>query len=197
MLQQLLVLFTVLINKNGETRMKTRTYFFIFFIIFSIIISGCKERENTIDVNQGISYQFDIYYSFGVGEKNILDTKNNVYVKDMICEPSIEYSIQLSDEEKTRIYNSITENDLLNVKDDFTENCDENGICQSVDPTSTATLKIMIDGKTKTIKWSENYIAQHDQELKKFQNVVKVIQEILSQKEKDIHIEQQTKCGYI
>lgn len=138
----------------------------------------------------------EIYYSFGVGEKNILETKNNLYVKDMVCEPAKEYTWQLSDAEETIIYNSIKENDLFQIKDELTKNCDAENKCFNVEPFSTATLKIALDGATKTIKWSANYIETDDPDLKKFMNVVKIIQDIISQKEKESQIEQ-PKCGYL
>lgn len=163
-------------------------------LVFGMMfISGCAQK---VELPKASISQFDIYYSFGVGEKNILDTKNNLYVKDMVCNSSKEYDLQLAESEKTEIYNSILENDLFNIKEEFTENCDWKVICQEVTPLSTATLKITVDDKIKTIKWSANYIDKDDPELKKFQNVVKSIRDIISQKEKDMNIEQ-PKCGYI
>ena len=161
-------------------------------IITIIFISGCTQK---IQIPSEPTSQFDIYYSFGVGEKNILDTKNNLYVKDMVCDPSKEYDFKLTDSEKTEIHNSILQNDLFNIKDEFTKNCGLSG-CQEVTPLSTATLKITVDDKTKIIKWSANYIFKDDPELQKFQNVVRVIQDIISQKEEEMNIEQPT-CGYI
>ncbi len=162
-------------------------------IITIIVISGCTQK---VQIPSEPTSQFDIYYSFGVGEKNILDTKNNLYTKDMICDPSKEYDFKLTDSEKTEIHNSILQNDLFNIKEDFTEYCDERGICKSVGPLSTATLIITTDEKSKTIKYSADYIFKDDPELQKFQNVVRVIQDIISQKEEKMNIEQ-PKCGYL
>jgi hypothetical protein len=162
-------------------------------IIAIIAISGCTQK---VQIPNEPTYQFDIYYSFGVGEINILDTKNNLYTKDMVCDPSKEYDFKLTDYEKTEIHNSILQNDLFNIKDDFTENCDESGICQEVTPLSTATLIITIDEKIETIKYSANYIFPDDPELQKFQNVVMVIQDIISQKEEEMNIKPPT-CGYL
>ena len=139
---------------------------------------------------------FNIYYSFGVGEKNILDTKNNLYTKDMICDLPKQYAIKLSDNEKNQIYNVVIGNDLLNIKEDFTKNCNLLGICRDVTPLSGATLKIELDGKTNTIKWRGNYFDENNLNLKKFMNAEKVISDIISKKEKEMNIEQ-PKCGYL
>jgi hypothetical protein len=163
-------------------------------LLIIILISGCT--QNSAELPNELPSQFNLYYSFGVGEKNVLDTKNNIYIKDMVCDSPKEYNFQLTESEKTIVYNSILENDLFNIKDEFTKNCDWKGICQHVSPLSTATLKIAVNGKTKTIKWSEDYIDKEDPELKKFQNVVNVIQNIISKKEGEMNIEQPT-CHYM
>ena len=47
---------------------------FALLIFGIIVISGCTQR---IEIPNEPTSQFDIYYSFGVGERNILDTKND------------------------------------------------------------------------------------------------------------------------
>ena len=152
---------------------------------------NCEEFYPCLETNH-----FDIYYSFGVGEENIFDTKNNLYVKDMVCEDPRQYTIKLSDNEKNRIYNSIIENDLLNIKEDFTENCNLLGICKGVTPLSTSTLKIEFHGETKAIKWSANYYRNNDPDLNKFRSVEAIIRDLISRKEAELNIEQ-PKCGYL
>ncbi len=184
-------------------------------LIIIVIIGGCTQKTEILDDSSSQSEEiseetsqetseketaelgFDIYYSFGVGEKNIIDTKNDLYIKDMICDGLVEeYDFQLTEAEKMSIYNSVLENDLFTIKDEFTENCDLEGKCLAVTPLSTTTLKITLDGKTKIIKWSGDYIDEDDPELEKFQNVEKVIQNIIFQKEKEMNIEQ-PQCGYL
>jgi|GEM_PF-4940048 len=174
-------------------------YAFTISVLFVIILaSGCAKK---VEVPQQMPSDFEIYYSFGVLEANVLNTGNNTYTKD-ICPPPPEkhqrkeYSLSLTEPEKNAIYNSITENDVFNIKDDFTKNCDFMGSCMGVEPQEGATLKITANGLTKTIKWWNNYIGKDDPELKRFQNVEKVIQEIISQREKELGIEN-IGCRYI
>lgn len=172
-----------------------RLFYGILVVVLVILGIGLfilsKPTEPT-----NVPEDFDIYYSFGVGEQNIFDMKNNLYVKDMVCDPIEKYTVQLSESDKIAIYNSILENDLFNIKGEFTKNCNSEGVCVTTTPLSTATLRITIDGKTKTIKWSANYIDRDDPDLKKFMNVEKVIQGIISQKEKEMFIPE-PRCGYI
>lgn len=167
----------------------------ILILVSTILIGGCSNKIPQDDSFVIPRDKFEIFYSFGVGEQNILDTKNNLYVKDMICNKSKQYSIKLNDSEKNDIYSAIVKNDILNIKDDFTKNCIL-GICQDITPLSGSTLKIEYGGKTKTIEWRANYFYKNDQDLKKFMNVEKVILDIIHKKELEMNIEQ-PKCGYL
>lgn len=73
--------------------------------------SGSNNDDNSN--NLGKYPYFDIYYSFGVGEANIIDTNNDLYIKDMICIPDKNYTIFLNDGEKDLINESLYENDFL------------------------------------------------------------------------------------
>ncbi len=155
---------------------------------------NCEEFYPCPKINQN---NFNIYYSFGVGEKNVLDTKNNIYIKDMVCNTPKQYVIKLNTIERNQVYNAaIIGNGLLNLKSDFTKNCNLLGICQDLNPLETSTLKIEFDGKTKIIKWAANYYNNNDPDLKKLMNVEDIIKTLISQKELEMNIEQ-PKCGYL
>ena len=173
--------------------MKQNFIFGIIALTIFILIISCSQK---VEIPKE-PIEFDIYYSFGVHEDNILDTKNNIYAKDMVCEPPKEYILKLNESDKAAIYNAIMENDLLNIKDDFTESCYKDGGCVQSEPPYNATLKIFINGKTKTIKWRTEYNIIHldDPELEKLMNVRNAIENIISQKEKEMNIEQ-PKCFY-
>lgn len=165
----------------------------IILTLAFIALSGCTER---IEIPEQ-SNDFEIYYSFGVFEKNVLDTENNLYIQDLICDGSTkEHVFILSEAEKQTIYNAIRDNDLFNIKNEFTENCNLVGTCMDVTPLTTSTLKIQADGKTKEIIYRGNYIHRDDPELKKFNKVTITIQEIILQKRNELGIEK-SKCGYV
>jgi len=169
-----------------------RNFIILAFLLF-ILASGCTER---VEIPDEASTQIDIYYSFGVFENNTLDTKNNLYVKDMVADPPIEYTMQLSDAEKMEIYQSVLDNDFFNIKNEFTENCNLIGICQTVTPLSKSTITITIEGNVKTVKASADYFDKNDPDYKKFRNVEQVIYNIIIKKENELNIPQPT-SGYI
>jgi len=139
---------------------------------------------------------FTVYYRFGVGEKNIFDIQNHRYTKDMICEPSQEYYVELTEQEIDVLYHAILDNNIMNISDNFTRNWNDQGISFGVEPLSTARLTVTLNGQTKTIIWAANYYNPNDPEVIQLQNVTHLIEEILSQKETALGIEQPS-CGYL
>ena len=169
----------------------SRFYLISTILLLSIIVlvSGCTQKLNNITEQ---APRVDIYYSFGTqAENNILDTKNNLYVKALTgCNPpSKEYAVKLSNAEKTSIYNSILENGLLKIKSNYTENCDGKGRCKGVIPYSSGTLTVFIDGETKTFKYSSDYFNEDDPDFKKLGKFRGVISDIIQQKEKEMNIQ--------
>jgi hypothetical protein len=74
--------------------------------------SNSKSESNSSNTN-GISESnlpsdFSFVYSFGTDGKNVFDSKQNHFRADMVCDPPIEISINLSDAEKQRIWQSVT-----------------------------------------------------------------------------------------
>ena len=165
-------------------------------ILVSVILIAVVLATFFLSQDKKNQESFNIYYSFGIGEKSVLDTGNNFFVKDMVCNSSKQYDFILNDDEMNEIYDAIIENDLLNIKDNFTENCDSSGNCLEVTPLSTSTLIINLNGQKKTIKYSANYFDENDLELKKLMGVQKIIQDIIDKKEKELNIEQPI-CGYL
>ena len=148
---------------------------------------NCEEFYPCSTLNQN---NFNIYYSFGVGEINILDTKNNIYIKDMVCDPPKQYNVKLSDSEIKTIYDAVLKYQLYSLNEDLS--CKEIS-CPIVVPNPTSTLKIITEDKIiKTIKAS--YYESPDTQ--RFYNVENIIREIISQKETELNIEQ-PRCGYL
>jgi len=163
-------------------------------IIASVILAGCA--TNPEQPEPVSSQNFEFTYSFGVGSDNVLDTETNSYTKDMICEDDIQYTIELNEQEKQLISQKMNENNLLSIKQDFTQNCDAIGNCQDVTPLSGKDLTIKTANQTKTIKYRANYHNPNDPELQKFLEVTDLIEQIIRQKEQEQGIPQPT-CGYL
>lgn len=165
-------------------------------------LAAIEPAQATLSGVQPTEYEFAIYYSFGVGEKNIFDMADTssgidvIYMKDVECgKPAAKYKMNLTQNDVKEMRDFVIENDLFNIDADFTKNCDSKGICSYVTPLSTSTLKITMDEKTKVIKWSAAYSGDDKESLKIFENVEKLIRGIISDKEKEMNIPEQ-RCGY-
>ena len=178
---------------------ENKKIFVILITILALIFSGCAESKNTKIALPEFSEAkvFEIYYSFGIEQRNILDTGNNLYIKDMVCNNTKrEYEFQLNEAELEIIYDSLLEYDLFNIKEDLTKSCNWKGICTVTEPNSAATLKILVNEKTKTIEWNIDYFDKDDSDFKKFMNVSSVIKKVIYQKENELNIEKPN-CFYL
>jgi hypothetical protein len=145
-----------------------------------------------------VSHVFDIHYSFGPEYyDHSIDTRTNKYVY-YECEmekhsPSgsswpvykDEFDFKLTESERKKINDAIIENGLLNFKKttfiDYCLTINGEETCISVDPPSQKTLKIIVGGTTvKTIK--AGTFLKKDEEHDRFMKVVKIIDDIVSEK---------------
>lgn len=147
----------------------------------------------SIEINN-LPDDFGLIYSFGVGGKNVLDTKKKSYTIDMVCEPSTEISLALSHDELYQIWDAAHKNGFFDLTD-FTESCDAFSNCRLVTPEQQTTITITEDGKTHSVKYRGSYMPKPDDGYAKFQNVENTIQEILDKK-LATDILPQVKCGY-
>ncbi len=159
------------------------------------------EKNNNYDVSNGNTIEcdnkIDFIYSFGVGEST-LNTKENFYSPDMCGEEPVEYEFILSDSKKKEICIFIKDNDLMKIKDEFTDNCDEAGEnCVTVIPPTSRVLEIYSGGeKIKKISYLSHYYYQEDPHLEIFRKVTETIEEVISRKVEELEIDQPI-CGYM
>lgn len=137
---------------------------------------------------------FGFVYSFGVGGKNVLDTKKMSYTKDMVCDPLVGINLNLSQNELYKIWDSAYKNGFFDLPS-FTDSCDASGNCKFVTPEQLTTLTITMDGKSHSVTHRDSYISKQGDNYPKFQNVVNVIDTILDKKPA-IQNMPKPRCGY-
>ncbi|MBN2517821.1 MAG: hypothetical protein JXB14_03170 [Candidatus Altiarchaeota archaeon] len=162
---------------------------------------GAARKLTGLNVNSSVATQkmprdFAFRYSFGISERNVLDTAKNLYIKDMVCDPPQDYKVTLTEDEKRSVYNSLVDNDFSKIKNDLTDNCDDSGRCIEIDPLWGATLTVTINGEKKTVKWRANYYYEDDPDAVRFGEIKSVIEGIISEKEEELKIPEPG-CGYL
>jgi len=134
--------------------------------------SGEEVSEN------GAPFDFSLVYSFGISGKNVLDSAQNRFFADMICDPPIGITINLSDTEKQAIWQSVLQNDFFSFGN-FTQNCDESGQCLSISPEEFTTLSITGNGKMHTVQHRGSYLYNDNENYLKFEEITEIINNIL------------------
>jgi hypothetical protein len=151
------------------------------------MVTGCTPQELNFD-EMVVPSDFAIYYTFGVGEKNVLDSVNNLYVKDMICDESKEYTLILTDDEKQEIQRLIILNSFFDLEEGYEQKGNIVTVCQ---PSSTITLTITMDGKTHTIHREE--CAGGDGDIR---SLTMALNQIIQEHEEKMEIPA-LQCGYV
>jgi len=121
---------------------------------------------------------FGIVYSFGIGGKNIFDTKKMSYTKDMVCAPSVTILQDLTHSDLFEIWDSTYKNGFFELHN-FTDNCSADGICKLVTPEQTSTITVTSDGKIHTVTHRDSYVTKTGDDYTKFQNIVNAINAVL------------------
>jgi len=134
---------------------------------------------------------FEFVYSYGVGEKNIVDSQKNSYQKDMVCDPVVTNKLELSIEEKELINIAVYENDFFSIPSDLSQS--DNVTCM---PESSMTLTVN-DQKSgnHTVKWKCGDSEQNP-DYKRLMKIINVIDNIISKKDKSLNLPEPS-CGYI
>lgn len=139
-------------------------------------VSGEEVSENSAP------FDFSLVYSFGIGGKNVLDSAQSHFLADMMCDPPIEITINLSDTEKQTIWRSVVQNDFFSFGN-FTQNCDESGQCLSISPEEFTTLSVTGNGKTHTVQHRGSYLYNDNENYLKFEEITEIINDILHSRE--------------
>ena len=109
-----------------------------------------------------------------------LDTQKNLYNPDL-CAPPIEFKLDLSQQEKQQIWQSIKNNNFFELSD-FSYKCDDLENCVHANPEIIVTLNITANGKTHSVTHHNSYIKAKNDNLDKFENIVGTLGKIVLQK---------------
>ena len=147
----------------------------LFLIAFSFV--GCNSTNTKNQLPESKPKDFNFVFNYAVNAKNQLDTAKEQFTKDMVLEPSITTNLKLTDDEMNTIYSEMKKANILYYPDNFNP---KSNTIQT--PSSTYSIKIIVDGKEKSIFWKDENISQ-SKEATQLRNLFKKIQEIIVDKE--------------
>lgn len=153
-----------------------KSIYLMLFLIITVLI-GCNAINTNNNLRDLKPADLDFVFNYGVGAKNQLNTTNGKFTKDMIREESITTDLKLSDEEMGEIYAGMNRINILSYPSNFKPKSN-----MSRFPHSTYIIKIIADGKEKTIEWKDEN-ASESKEAVQLRELFKRIQEIIVNKE--------------
>ncbi|MEQ2528237.1 hypothetical protein WMO40_16240 [Bacillaceae bacterium CLA-AA-H227] len=108
-----------------------------------IVIMGCSNKTSDVAPND-----FNFSLSYGTYGKQKIDTFNDIVVKDLIEDGTMEVQISLSDDELKQIYEEMMKIDIMGDLDIEKSDC----ISEPPHPTE---WEIQMNGQRKTISYSD------------------------------------------
>jgi hypothetical protein len=175
-----------------------------FVVLFSMFIQTSPFTIDTPPVillpkdvdDSTMPTDFDITYSIDhVQLAPVLDTKNNLYTHDMVCDPDLQIKLVLSEKELERIWQSVIDNDFFKMPSDLTKRCELYDNCIGVDPNYTSILNVTTYGQSHAVKYSTALLPVNDKYVKHYEQIQSTIWSVLDEREEVKEMPKPT-CGY-
>jgi hypothetical protein len=138
-------------------------------------ITGCGERELQIS-------GFDLEFKYGITARNVLNTFEGTYTKDMVADPPITIDLTLSEEEKEEIYLKMEEIDFFDYPDEFSVEISPGTTVTMVTPYSSYYFRVARDSQIKELRWDDN-IKNPDEQADRLRELIMLIRDIVESKE--------------
>ncbi len=150
----------------------------ILIIVSSIvlILAGCGGAGDNAQ-EEG----FNFIFKYGVTGRNTLDTFEGTFTKDMVTDPAITISFNLTAEEMDSIYQKMVEIDFFNYPDKFSITVPEGELKTEVTPYATYYFKVAYDGNIKELLWDDKY-TNSDAQADKLKELIHLIRDIIELK---------------
>lgn len=125
---------------------------------------------------------FDLMLKYGVGAKNIVNTLDDTFTKDMVLDPSITVDLALTPHELNLIYQKMIEIDFFAYPDVFVipiaPGCPGGGMA----PSSSYAFEVVAGDQTKTLAWNDSITNQNTQ-AEKLRDLINLIVTIVESKQ--------------
>ena len=156
--------------------------FYRVLMVFVLVVVGCGvfKPQQTTETTES---SFNLIFKYGVGARNVLNTFEQTYTKDMVIDSSITADLSLTKEELDTIYQKMTEIDFFDYPDTFSVVSDAEEIVGTITPYSSYYFKVEYDSNLKELWWNDNIFPDYDEEAHKLRELIKLIREIIESKE--------------
>ena len=136
---------------------------------------GCNEAEPQVS-------DFNLEFKYGITARNILDTFEGTYTKDMVADPPVSIDLSLSEEEKDIIYQKMVEIDFFSYPDDFSVDVSTAERITTFMPYNSYYFKVEYDSQIKELRWDDD-ITKPDEKADRLRELILLIRNIIESKE--------------
>jgi hypothetical protein len=147
----------------------------------SIVEAGCDWSE-TLPESRPSDFNLVFKYGYGSINKNVLNTFNATYTKDMVVDPSVTIDFSLSDEDMDRIYQKMVEINFFCYPDEFEIPLPEEGIVGMQTPYQGYYFMVECNNQVKVLRW-EDKITNKNEDADKLRKVISLIRSIIQSKD--------------
>jgi hypothetical protein len=163
--------------QSEGTHMAKKLIFAILITLILVVSVGTYlyMQKTQSDMQKAVS-DFNLIFKYGVGAKNELNTYNGTYTRDMIIDPSITTSLNLTVEEKWQILQKINEIDFFNIPSNFSVNPSLWTL-----PQLDYYVKVEYGSQIKEVSWNSRSLMESNTQ-SSLEQLVSYIESIIQQK---------------
>ena len=139
------------LKPDSKTNRLTR-FLLTCALLFALLLPvSCTSKTDS-------ATDFNMIFGYGVGAKNVLDTFEGTYTKDMISAPSLTIDFNLTKEDMSAIYEKIHEIDFFSYPEVFSVMTNQTGTIGMVTPYETYYFKVKSGSETKEVRWENSIL---------------------------------------
>jgi hypothetical protein len=140
--------------------------------VLALLVMSCSDSGTSPEFRS-----FNLKFSYGVNARNVLNTFQDTYTKDLIMDGTTTISFTLPDSQLQRISSKMSEINFFNYPDTFVvPTGDTVGI---VTPHSTYIFHVVNNSEVKDLYWSDSIIIQKRAAVK-LRELITLIEDIIS-----------------
>lgn len=148
-----------------------------FFVLFALLAASCSDSGTSPQ-----SRNFNLEFSYGVNARNVLNTFDNTYTKDLVMDGTTTVHFVLSDSELDLISSKISEMGFFSYPDTFVVT-QEDSLIQHLSPSPTYVFHVRSNSTVKDLYWSDSIVSQ-DSGAVKLRGLITLIEDIIESNQK-------------
>lgn len=150
-------------------------------VVMFIPVTNCASPATTPAETAPPVSDFEFIFRYGVTARNVIDTYQDKFTKDLINDPPITANLRLTEEEMDRIYRKMVEIGFFNYPDRFTVNVPPGEPVQVVIPFDIYQFTVEKDSQIKRLDWDDK-IKNPDEKADRLRDLISLIIEIIESK---------------